>query len=150
MEHLVTEVTFFDPPGGPGEGIGQIDHYSQAVRIDDRVEVSGQGGWLNADATSYPDALREEIVAAFDNTERVLRAAGAQWSDVVSILTYHADPTRAAIDPEALSAVADELRARGAERRPVWTSLGVSLAEGLRYEMSVVAITSPAAREAHE
>ena len=35
---------FFVTPGY-GEYMLNTLHYSQAVRIDDRVEISGQGGW---------------------------------------------------------------------------------------------------------
>jgi enamine deaminase RidA (YjgF/YER057c/UK114 family) len=34
-------------------------HYSQAVRIGDRVEISGQGGWY--DEFGFPADLRDEI-----------------------------------------------------------------------------------------
>ena len=67
-------------------------HYSQAVRIGDRVEISGQGGW--DDEFGFPVDLRDEIVAAFDNMERALATAGATWRDVIAVNSYvlAADP----------------------------------------------------------
>ena len=38
MSHL----QYFDQPGA-GEEIGKMNHYSQALRIDNRIEISGQG-----------------------------------------------------------------------------------------------------------
>ena len=67
-------------------------HYGQAVRIGDRVEISGQGGW--DDEFGFPVDLRDEIVAAFDNMERALATAGATWLDVIAVNSYFvaADP----------------------------------------------------------
>ena len=73
----------------PGYGPVQWEqmHYSQAVRIGDRVETSGQGGWF--DDFSFPASLREETVRAFDNLEQTLATAGATWSDVVAVESFH-------------------------------------------------------------
>jgi len=71
-------------------------HYSQAVRIGDRVEISGQGGW--DDEFGFPVDLRDEIVAAFDNMERALATAGATWLDVIAVNSYFV-----AADPAAIT-----------------------------------------------
>lgn len=73
----------------PGYGETQLEnmHYSQAVRIGDRVETSGQGGW--DDDFEFPESLEDEIVRAFDNVERTLRTAGTSWADVVHVNSYH-------------------------------------------------------------
>jgi enamine deaminase RidA (YjgF/YER057c/UK114 family) len=43
-EEAMPEIKFFTTPGY-GETLLKNRHYSQAVRIGDRVEISGQGGW---------------------------------------------------------------------------------------------------------
>ena len=65
---------FFVTPGY-GEYMLNELHYSQAVKIGDRVETSGQGGW--DDDLQIPEALADEIAQAFRNVERTLATAGA-------------------------------------------------------------------------
>jgi len=52
-------------------------HCSQAVKISNRLEPSGQGGWN--DNWEFPESLTEEIGQAFRNVERTLAGAGAGW-----------------------------------------------------------------------
>ena len=59
-----SEVSFHVTPGY-GEKLRDMLHYSQAVRIGNRVEISGQGGW--DDDINIAEHLDEEIVRAFDN-----------------------------------------------------------------------------------
>jgi hypothetical protein len=40
----VSKPEFFDTPGY-GETVHTRNHYSQALRIGDHIEISGQGGW---------------------------------------------------------------------------------------------------------
>jgi enamine deaminase RidA (YjgF/YER057c/UK114 family) len=49
----------------PGYGERQLRtfHYSQAVKIGNRLETSGQGGWN--DNWEFPESLTDEIVQAF-------------------------------------------------------------------------------------
>src|SRR5687768_10660492 len=76
---------------GVAPGFGQKLHdalgYSGAVRVDDRVEISGQGGV--DDDLVIPDSLEDEIVRAFDNVERTLASVGASWTDVIHVNSYH-------------------------------------------------------------
>src|SRR5690242_16153385 len=81
-----SEVSFHVTPGY-GEKLHGMLHYSQAVRIGNRVEISGQGGW--DDDITIAENLDEEIVRAFDNVERTLATAGATWRDVVHVNSYH-------------------------------------------------------------
>ena len=53
MSHL----QYFDYPGF-GERSKRDLNYSQAVRIDNRIEVSGQGTSTPLDMLSYSDRLR--------------------------------------------------------------------------------------------
>src|SRR3546814_3971923 len=72
---------FFVTPGY-GERLRDLLHYSQAVRIGNRVEISGQGGW--DDDLRIPDRLEDEIAQAFRNVQRTLATAGAGWEHVRS------------------------------------------------------------------
>src|SRR5207253_1326931 len=62
-------------------------YHSQAVKIGNRVETAGQGGW--SEAFAFPATLHAEILQAFENVGRVLQAAGTSWTDVVAIRSYH-------------------------------------------------------------
>ena len=72
---------------GYGEGLLRESHYSQAVRVANRVETSGQGGW--DDRGSFPENLADEIVQAFDNVELTLAEARASWRHVIQVNSYH-------------------------------------------------------------
>ena len=53
----MAKLEFFDTPGY-GEIARTRNHYSQALRIGDRIEISGQGGW-DADFTLSATSLEE-------------------------------------------------------------------------------------------
>lgn len=134
------DVEFFVTPG-LGEKLRQTRHYSQAVRIGDRVEISGQGGW--ADDLTFPDDLADEIVAAFDNVERVLATAGATWRDVVSVNSYHVlSPGAEEIGDAHNDVMIDQFRERMGDRAPIWTETGVTVlgAAGMHVEIRATAI----------
>ena len=114
---------FFDTPGY-GEIFRTQYSYGQAVRIGDRVEISGQGGW-NDDLTFSVDSLQAEIQKAFDNVEKTLAAAGATWHDVVKVNTYHKPSSEDSIGEDHLTAVVDQFRKRAGKHLPLWTALGV-------------------------
>lgn len=136
----MTTPKFFDTPGY-GEITRTQYSYSQALRIGDRVEISGQGGW-DDDFTFTADSLEAEIEKAFDNVEKTLNAAGAAWRDVVSVRTYHVFSGDGAISEDHMSATVEQFRNRAEEHLPLWTALGVK-ALGLpemRIEVEVVAI----------
>ncbi|KAI4710028.1 hypothetical protein J4E89_005260 [Alternaria sp. Ai002NY15] len=93
MSHL----QYFDYPGF-GERSKRDLNYSQAVRIDNRIEVSGQGtspiayrlsnaehisgGW-DRTTEEYPEDLSKEVDQAFDNVEHAIRQAGGEGWDQV-------------------------------------------------------------------
>src|SRR5689334_19438273 len=77
----------FTATPGYGEKAHELLHYNQAVRIGDRVEISGQGGW--GDDFVVPQSLEDEIRQAFENVERTLNTVGASWSDVIHVNSYH-------------------------------------------------------------
>ncbi|MFD9702756.1 RidA family protein [Lentzea sp. NPDC059081] len=133
----MSEVEFF---ATPGYGVTQAEnmHYSQAVRIGDRVEISGQGGW--DDEFGFPETLEEEIVRAFDNVERTLREAGSTWSNVVHVNSYHVLRDETFDDHNRV--MVEQFRKRMGERRPIWTESGVTALghPKMRIEIRVTAV----------
>ena len=128
---------FFITPGY-GERLLKLLHYSQALKIGNRVETSGQGGW--DDDLKIPASLQDEIVQAFRNIERTLATAGASWKDVVHVNSYHVG----GFPPEVNETIAGLYRSYMPDRAPIWTQLGVA-ALGLpemRIEIRVTAIVS--------
>jgi enamine deaminase RidA (YjgF/YER057c/UK114 family) len=69
---LMTTPSFHHPD--TGRACTTVLHYSRAMRIGDRVEISGQGGWN--DDLVIPESIEEEIEQAFKNVERTLATAG--------------------------------------------------------------------------
>jgi enamine deaminase RidA (YjgF/YER057c/UK114 family) len=139
-----TPVEFFVTPGA-GEKLHSMLHYSQAVRIGDVVEISGQGGW--DDDINIASNLEAEIIQAFDNVETVLAAAGATWRDVVSVNSYHKvadrDDTIGCAHNDVMAA---QFRARMGDRSPIWTQTGVTVlgAPAMRVEIRVKAVVRQA------
>ncbi|ANZ37132.1 hypothetical protein BBK82_14720 [Lentzea guizhouensis] len=127
----------------PGYGETQLKNmrYSQAVRIGDRVETSGQGGW--DDEFNFPEGLAEEIVQAFENVERTLQTAGATWADVVHVNTYHVLRDGDTFDDHN-KVIVEQFRQRMGERAPIWTESGVTALghPKMRFEIRVTAVTA--------
>jgi enamine deaminase RidA (YjgF/YER057c/UK114 family) len=135
----MSAVEFFVTPG-IGETMREQRHYSQAVRIGNRVEISGQGGW--DDDLNFPESLQDEIIRAFDNVERVLAAAGASWPDVVHVNSYHVASAPDFIGDEHNDVMIAEMRRRMPDRAPIWTETGVTVlgAPKMRVEIRVTAV----------
>ncbi|MGW5188860.1 Rid family hydrolase [Kribbella sp. NPDC004138] len=136
----MSTVTFGVTPGY-GEKLNQALGYSSAVRVGDRVEISGQAG-VNDDLV-VPDSLEDEIVQAFDNVERTLATVGATWKDVIHVNSYHkVAPGEDVIGDDHNKVMAEQFRRRLGGRAPIWTETGVTvlgLAE-MRVEIRVTAI----------
>lgn len=135
-----TGVEFFVTPGY-GQKLKDQLHYSQAVRIGDVVEISGQGGW--DDDVNIAENLEDEIVQAFDNVERTLETAGATWRDVVSVNTYHVVADGAdAIGADHNDVISAQYRERMGDRAPIWTQTAVTAlgAPNMHFEMRVKAV----------
>ena len=126
---------FFVTPGY-GEYLLNELHYSQAVKIDNRVETSGQGGW--DDNLQIPESIADEIAQAFRNVERTLATAGAGWEHVVHVNSYHVG----GFPPEVNEVMVRLYRHYMPDHAPIWTQVGVA-ALGLptmRIEIRVTAI----------
>ena len=140
----MTTPEFFATPGF-GERQLEVLHYNQAVRIGDRVEISGQGGW--DDELTFPDDLRDEIAQAFDNVERTLSLTGATWRDVVAVDSYHVpDSTEPLLEAHS-PAVVEQFRLRMGDRAPIWTQIGVAALghPKMRVEVRVTAVVGHSA-----
>lgn len=135
----MTVPQFFATPGYGDTALKSL-HYNQALRVGDRVEISGQGGW--DDKFNFPADLEEEIVRAFDNVERTLALAGATWRDVVSVNSYHIPESEVEIGDSHNRVMVEQFRARMGERAPIWTQVGVAAlgAPKMRVEIRVTAI----------
>lgn len=134
------EATFTITPGY-GTVLGEQFHYAQAVRIDDRIDISGQGGW--DDELAFPETIAEEIAKAAENVERTLATAGGSWADVVSVTTYHVPlEDSPSIEQEVLAAVVAEFKQRMPDRPPIWTAVAVPKLglPGMRIEIVVSAV----------
>ncbi|WP_052850450.1 Rid family hydrolase [Streptomyces avicenniae] len=136
---------FFVTPGYGANLLAGL-RYSQAVRIGDRVETSGQGGWdpewAPGGGPAFPEALEEEIVRAFDNVALTLAEAGATWRDVVAVNSYHVPSAADTIGEEHNRVMVEQFRLRMGDRAPIWTQTGVPVlgAPGMRVEIRVTAV----------
>ena len=126
---------FFVTPGY-GDHMRKTLHYSQAVKVGNRVEISGQGGW--SDDFEFPESLTEEIAQAFRNIERTLATAGAGWEHVIHVNSYHVGGF-----PEGVNeAMVERFRHYMPDHAPIWTELGVTALghPKMRVEIRVTAI----------
>ncbi|KAK5075035.1 hypothetical protein LTS08_001882 [Lithohypha guttulata] len=126
---------------GLGEWARKHLNYSQAVRIGDQIQCSGQGGWqqnLSADGLpKFPTSIDEEIVQAFSNVDLALKDAGGKgWSQVFRVNSYHIDLT-----PEVTGLMVENFRKWMPDHMPIWTQVGVRQlgADGMNVEIEVVA-----------
>ena len=125
---------FFVTPGY-GERQLRTFHYSQAVKIGNRVETSGQGGWN--DNWEFPESLTAEIAQAFRNVERTLASAGAARQHVIQVNSYHVG-----FPDEVNQTMTERFRHYMPDHAPIWTALGVAALGDpkMRVEIRVTAI----------
>lgn len=131
--------TFTSTPGY-GQTLFDLLHYRQALRVGDRVDISGRGGW--DDAITFPASLEDEIVKAFENVEKTLATVGATWRDVVAVDSFHIPTSEDEIGDEHTRVMAEQFRKRMGDRAPIWTQIGVAAlgAPGMRVEIRVTAL----------
>ncbi|KAJ4321877.1 hypothetical protein N0V94_002711 [Neodidymelliopsis sp. IMI 364377] len=122
------------------EGVGVRNResflYSQAVRLGDRIECAGQGGWDRKTGSSPPE-INAQIDQAFENVDHNLKDAGGKgWPQVFRVNSYHVP-----IDDEALAAMKRNFKKWMPDHQPIWTCVGVTRlgAEDMRVEIEVVA-----------
>ncbi|KAL2140163.1 hypothetical protein VTI28DRAFT_4179 [Corynascus sepedonium] len=121
---------------GFGEAKRQELWYSQAVRVGDKIEVAGQGGWIPETSEIHQD-LSDEIDQAFANVDLALRTAGGKgWCQVYKINLY-----LTVMNEEAVGALVRNLKKWMPDHQPVMTAVGVAALglEGMRVEVEVAA-----------
>ncbi|GAB1319880.1 Endoribonuclease L-PSP [Madurella fahalii] len=131
MSHL----KYFDYPEY-GLVLSNQSRYSQAVRVGDRIECSGQGGW-DPTTGQIPSDIAAEIEQAFANVDLCLRTAGGKgWSQVYRINLYVTDLSEA-----TLGAWGKCMQKWVPNHRPILTGIGVAqlALPGMRVEIEVVA-----------
>ncbi|KAH7028992.1 Endoribonuclease L-PSP/chorismate mutase-like protein [Microdochium trichocladiopsis] len=133
-----TKTPTFSTYGGYGQQLLQQMGYNQAVRIGDRIETAGQGGW-NPETGEIPASLDEEIDQAFSNVDLALRSAGGKgWSQVYRIRLYALEPE--GFTEEGLHRMVQNMD-KWCGKRPILTGVGVSKLgqPGMRFEIEVAA-----------
>ncbi|PYI28096.1 L-PSP endoribonuclease family protein [Aspergillus indologenus CBS 114.80] len=121
-----------------GHGVRQqkVFRYSQAVRIGDRIECSGQGGW-DPKTGEFEKEINAQIDLAFSNVELCLKDDGGKgWSQVYRVNSYHVP-----INNEALDAMVRNFKKYMPDHEPLWTCVGVTRLgeDDMRVEIEVVA-----------
>ncbi|VUC36352.1 unnamed protein product [Clonostachys rosea] len=121
-----------------GQGVKNRENfwYSQAVRLGDRIECAGQGGW-NPETGVIEKQIIAEIDQAFANVERNLKDAGGKgWSQVFRVNSYHV-----LLDNKILDAMVRNFKKYMPDHQPIWTCVGVPCLaqEHMRVEIEVVA-----------
>ncbi|GAW11467.1 hypothetical protein ANO14919_008130 [Xylariales sp. No.14919] len=131
------------------EGVGvnnrQNFSYSQAVRVGDRIECAGQGGWDPKTGEFYKET-NAQIDQAFKNVElNLLDAGGKGWSQVYRVNSYHLP-----LNDEAVAAMVRNFRKYMPDHQPIWTCVGVTRLgeDDMRVEIEVVAHDSEGAAAA--
>ncbi|KAJ6021416.1 hypothetical protein N7540_006920 [Penicillium herquei] len=122
------------------EGVGQKNKkdflYSQAVRIGDRIECAGQGGWDPKTGVFHRE-INAQIDQAFANVDLNLKDAGGKgWEQVFRVNSYHVP-----MNNEALDAMVRNFKRWMPNHQPIWTCVGVTRLgeDDMRVEIEVVA-----------
>ncbi|OQE22927.1 hypothetical protein PENSTE_c009G03506 [Penicillium steckii] len=122
------------------EGVGQRNketfRYSQAVRIGDRIECAGQGGWGPKTGVYFKE-INQQIDQAFANVDLNLKDAGGKgWEQVFRVNSYHVP-----LNNEALEAMVRNFKRWMPNHQPIWTTVGVTRLgeDDMRVEIEVVA-----------
>ncbi|BCS19557.1 RidA family protein [Aspergillus puulaauensis] len=105
---------------GCGEHMREFLSYSQAVRIGDRIEIAGQGGWDPNTREVHAD-LSNEFKQAFSNVELALKDAGGKgWDQVYRVHIYVLDTSDVVV-----GLLPQNLRRWMPNNQPVLTCVGV-------------------------
>lgn len=120
-----------NPPGS--ETMYEKLHFSQAVRSGNTIWVSGQVG---IDETLKPaEGIENQARLAFQSLEKVLKAGGAEMSDIVELVTYHTSMS----DMKGFAKVKNEFITAN---YPAWTAVNVKelVMPGLLVEIRATAV----------
>ncbi|TVY84461.1 2-iminobutanoate/2-iminopropanoate deaminase [Lachnellula suecica] len=120
----------------PGYGDRNMENYAQAVRVNNTIEISGQGGW-DPETDVIPTDIALELDQIFKNVQLTLTSAGGKgWSQVYKVRIY---TTR--YDDEMMGHIVRNLKVWCPDHKPIATGFEVSkLAfDGMRVEIEVKA-----------
>ncbi|TGZ85505.1 endoribonuclease L-psp family protein [Ascodesmis nigricans] len=110
--------------------------YSQAVRVGDRIECAGQGGWDPATSKVHED-IGDEVDQAFANVDLTLRDAGGEgWSQVYKVTVYLVE-----VSDEIVGHLVRNLKKWCPNHQPILTALAIKELglPGMRVEVEVAA-----------
>lgn len=107
-------------------------NYSAGIRVGDTLYVSGQTG-NDPKAGKVPEEFEAEVRQCFENIGAILKAGGAEFSDIVAVTVYLTDME---LFPRMNAVYTSILK----EPRPTRTTVGVAKLVGAsRIEITVVA-----------
>jgi enamine deaminase RidA (YjgF/YER057c/UK114 family) len=108
-------------------------HFSQAVKVNNMIWVSGQVG-IN-DQFETGKGIEEQTRMAFSNLKHVLEEAGSSLADIVELVTYHINMN----EMQQFSKVKAEFIPAD---YPAWTAVGVNelVLPGLLIEIRATAV----------
>ncbi|KAI0549173.1 YjgF-like protein [Xylaria scruposa] len=139
----MADLKYYNYPG-VGEENKKKYSYSQAVRVGDTIQISGQGGW-DPNGGGIPHDIQAQIDQAFANVELALKTAGGKgWEQVFSVRSYHLP-----LNNEALEAVVRNFRTWCPDHQPLWTCIGVQRLgeDDMRVEIEVQAFDPEGAKK---
>ncbi|SFB37614.1 Enamine deaminase RidA, house cleaning of reactive enamine intermediates, YjgF/YER057c/UK114 family [Rhizobium sp. NFR07] len=110
----------------------ETNRYSAAVRSGDLLFVSGQVG-SREDGTPEPD-FEKQVELAINNLAAVLKAAGADFSDIIDVTSFHTDPQNQFDTVQAV-----RMKMLGEKPYTNWTAIGVNWLAGFDFEIKVIA-----------
>lgn len=115
------------------EAIYESMHFSQAVKVNNMIWVSGQVGINEQFETGK--GIEEQTRMAFLNLKHVLEEAGASLADIVELVTYHINMN----EMQQFSKIKTEFIPAD---YPAWTAVGVNelVLPGLLIEIRTTAI----------
>ena len=120
--------------GKTGEAPLPVGPYSQSIRIGKLVAAAGQAGVDPVTGLLVAPDVASQTAQTFKNLQAVLAASGATLNDVIRVDVYLADMT----DFSTMNEVYAEVFT---PPYPARTTVGVQLGEGLRIEITALAIT---------
>ncbi|KAF5676181.1 l-psp endoribonuclease family [Fusarium heterosporum] len=123
---------------GAGQYLTKLLGYSQSVRVGDKIEISGQGGWTFENETlNFAESQLEQIDQTFINVDKTLKTAGGKgWVQVYKVTSLHTE-----ITPEVGQRMAENYKKWMPDHKVIWTQYGVKQlgAPEMKVEIEVVA-----------
>lgn len=112
------EAVMFTPTGA--EGFVEEYRLAPAIRAGDYIFTSGVTAFLSDDTARTPEAFEASIRYAFNQMGIALNEAGADWSDVVEMTSFHVNMRE---HQDVFVRVREEFITQ--TPYPAWTAIGV-------------------------